>query len=345
MIIGNRNRNMKLVKHPFKAFTNIVTGLFFAASVSTTTQATTTHVKPHVEKSAIVLAAFGTTYDSAIGSLIGIKKKVEQAYPNTPVKFAFTSNIIRKKWHSRQNDKAYQAAHPDVPHDFYYVKNVLGAMADLQNDGYKNIVVQTTLISHGEEFTDMSAYVNALASIETLKEKYKPFHKLAIGRPLMGMWGTQYEYSKDMQILAESLADDVALAKKKHTALVYMGHGNNHLSTGLYYELGELMNKVYPDTAIYIGLVEGHPDFSHLLKQLQGDNIKSVTLKPLMVVAGDHATNDMAGDDDQAWKVMLTNAGIKVTPILEGLGSKDAIQNIYLSHLADAAKDAQITLN
>ena len=336
------NRSMKLSELFFETLKVTVVGLFLAVTVNTVVQAS--DLKIHQEKSAIVLAAFGTTYDSAIGSLIGIKDEIEQAYPNTPVKFAFTSNIIRKKWHARQNNQAYQQQHPEVSQDFYQVKNVLGAMADLQNEGYKNIVVQTTLLSHGEEFIDMKAYIDALASIKTLKEKYKPFHKVAIGRPLMGTWGDKYEYHQDMQKLAEALVEDVKLAKQNNTALVYMGHGNNHLSTGLYYELAELLNETYPDVQIYIGLVEGHPSFTRLLNQLKADHVQAVTLKPLMVVAGDHATHDMAGDDDDAWKVMLTKENIKVTAILEGLGRKDAIQKIYLKHLADAAIDAHITL-
>jgi len=297
------------------------------------------------EKSAIVLAAFGTTYDSAVGSLISIKKEVELAYPNTPVRFAFTSNFIRKKWHSRQSDSVYQQQHPEVPKDFYTIKNVLGTMADFQNEGYRNIVVQTTLLSHGEEFMDLKAYVDALIAIKTIKEKWKPFKKVAVGRPLMGTWGLDYDYQKDVEILADALADDVDLAARNNTALVYMGHGNDHLSTGLYYELSEWMNRKYPQINTYIGVVEGHPTFDSMLQQMKKDNVEAVTLRPLMVVAGDHATNDMAGDDDESWKTMLIHAGINVMPVLEGLGSKKTIQKIYLRHLADAAIDANIVLN
>ncbi|PSW06591.1 sirohydrochlorin cobaltochelatase [Photobacterium lipolyticum] len=296
------------------------------------------------EKSAIVLAAFGTTYDSAVGSLLGIKEEIENAYPNTPVRFAFTSNMIRKKWHSRQDDAAYKAQHPEIPQEFYDVKNVLGAMADFQNEGYKNIVVQTTLLSHGEEFIDLKAYVDALASIETLKTKWKPFNSVALGRPLMGTWGNQYEYRHDMEVLVEALAGDVKAAEKANSALVYMGHGNDHLSTGLYYELEELMNEKYPEVKTYVGLVEGHPNFDTLLDKIKRDSTLKVMIKPLMVVAGDHATNDMAGDEEDSWKVMLSNAGISVTPVLEGLGSRDSVQKIYLQHLNDAAKDTGIEL-
>ncbi|MDV7103691.1 sirohydrochlorin cobaltochelatase [Vibrio sp. TH_r3] len=300
--------------------------------------------KMNTHKSAIVLAAFGTSYDSAVNSLIAIEKHIESAYPNTPVRFAFTSNIIRKKWHARQNDEEYKRAHPQVPEHFYSVKNVLGTLADLQNEGYKNIVVQTTLLSHGEEFIDLKAYVDALASIETIKEKWKPFNHIAIGRPLMGTWGHHYEYQADLDVLASALADDIALAEKNDSALVYMGHGNEHLSTGLYAELEQRLNTMYPQVNSYVGLVEGFPGFDMLLEKIQADQITNVTIKPLMVVAGDHATNDMAGDEDDSWKVMLSTNNINVIPVLEGLGSKQTIQAIYLRHLQDAAKDAGIEL-
>lgn len=298
--------------------------------------------EPHT--SAIVLAAFGTTYDSAVESLLAIKRSVEKAYPNTPVRYAFTSNIIRKKWHKRQSDQQYQQDHPEIPASFYQVKNVLGTLADLQNEGYNQIVVQTTLLSHGEEFIDLKAYVDALNSIETIKPEWKPFKQIALGRPLMGTWGKQYSYSEDIEKLATSLVDDVEQAKAQHSALVYMGHGNDHLSTGLYYELEEQLNQLYPDLQIYVGLVEGHPNFAALLQKLKNDRIQTVMIKPLMVVAGDHANNDMAGDEDDSWKVMLSQNGIAVTPILEGLGSNDKIQQLYLQHLRDAAKDGNITL-
>ncbi|WP_375749628.1 sirohydrochlorin cobaltochelatase [Vibrio sp. HN007] len=300
--------------------------------------------KPEEAKTAIVLAAFGTTYDTAVGSLIGIQEEVEQAYPNTPVRFAFTSNIIRKIWHQRDSDQAYKDAHPDIPASFYDVKNILGTLADLQNEGYKNIVVQTTLLTHGEEFIDLKAYTDALSSIETIKQKWKPFHTITIGRPLMGTWGKDYEYRQDLEKLTVALKSDVELAKKNNSALVYMGHGNDHLSTGLYYELGEMMNEAYPEVKTYVGLVEGHPGFDKILADMKKDGVKKVTAKPLMVVAGDHATNDMAGDEEDSWKVMLSNEGIKVTPVLEGLGSNDAIQKIYLQHLVDAANDAKLAL-
>ncbi|SDJ78678.1 sirohydrochlorin cobaltochelatase [Ferrimonas sediminum] len=296
------------------------------------------------EPSAIVLAAFGTTYDSAVDSLLKIQHDVQQAYPDTPVRFAFTSNIIRKRWHQRRDDRDYQVAHPEIPAELYQVKNVLGTLADLQNDGYRDIVVQTTLLTHGEEFTDLLAYTDALSGIDTLKAKWKPFQRITVGRPLMGTWGAQQEYRHDLEALTQALAADVDQARRSNAALVYMGHGNDHLSTGLYYELEELMNQHYPDVPVYVGLVEGHPDFDRLSARLQQDGVTRVQLRPLMVVAGDHASNDMAGDEPDSWKVQLQQLGMEVEPILSGLGNNPQVRQRYLNHLNDAAAAAGIVL-
>ncbi len=298
----------------------------------------------HKEKTAIVVAAFGTSYPSAVDSLLAIVRDIEATYPETPVQMAFTSNIIRKKWHRRADDQEYHAAHPEVPDYFYRIKNVLGTLADFQDQGYKTIVVQPTHLTHGEEYLDVQAYIEGLLSIDTVKERWKPFNKIALGRPLMGTWGNEHAYDEDLHKLVEAVAPDVKLAEEQNAALVYMGHGNEHLSTGLYYEFELEMNHRYPQVKTYAGLVEGHPEFSEVLEKLHTDGVKKVLLKPLMVVAGDHATNDMAGEESDSWKSQLEAAGFKATPIMQGLGDNAAVRQQFINHLRDAAKDAGIDL-
>lgn len=296
------------------------------------------------EKTAIIIAAFGTTYPSAVDALLAIVKDVEARYPQTPVKMAFTSNIIRKKWHSRQSDSAYRQAHPEVPDSFYQIKNLLGTLADLQNAGYKTIVVQPTLLTHGEEYLDIQAYIKGLVAIETVKERWRPFDKIALGRPLMGTWGAEHPYTEDLKRLAISLADDVAQAQAKESVLVYMGHGNEHLSTGLYTEFAEVMNQRYPEVTTLVGLVEGQPDFPDVLEQLQAQPQRKLLLKPLMVVAGDHANNDMAGAHADSWLSQLNAAGYEVEPLMQGLGDNPRVRQLFIDHLQDAAKEAEIEL-
>ena len=296
------------------------------------------------EDTAIIVATFGTSYPSAVDSLLAIVRDIEAAYPGTPVQMAFTSNIIRKKWHKRAGDAEYRNTHPDVPEYFYRIKNVLGSLADFQDQGYKTIVVQPTLLTHGEEYLDLQAYVEGLLSIETVRERWRPFAKIALGRPLMGTWGVEHPYAEDLHKLAEALSEDVMQAEQQQAALIYMGHGNEHLSTGLYYEFELQMKQLYPQVKTFVGLVEGHPSFDEVLLKLQSAGSKKVMLKPLMVVAGDHASNDMAGEDANSWKTRLAAAGFEVTPIMRGLGDTTAVRKLFIQHLQDAATRAAIEL-
>jgi sirohydrochlorin cobaltochelatase len=295
-------------------------------------------------KTAIVVAAFGTSYPSAVASLLAIVRDIESAYPDTPVQMAFTSNIIRKKWHGRATDSTYRSAHPEVPAYFYQIKNVLGTLADFQDRGYKTIVVQPTLLTHGEEYLDVQAYIDGLLSIDTVKQRWRPFEKIALGRPLMGNWGAEHAYTEDLQELTEALAEDVQQAEQQQAVLVYMGHGNEHLSTGLYYEFELLMNRRYPQVKTLVGLVEGHPAFAEVLTKLNNTGNKKILLKPLMVVAGDHASNDMAGADADSWQSQLSAAGYEARPQMHGLGDIPQVRQMFIQHLRDAAAEAGIEL-
>ncbi len=296
------------------------------------------------EKTAIVVAAFGTSYPTAVNSLLAIIRDIEAAYPQTPVQLAFTSNILRKKWHGRAADAEYRNAHPEVPEYFYRIKNVLGTLADFQDQGYKTIVIQPTLLTHGEEFLDLQAYLDGLLSIDTVKERWRPFDKLALGRPLMGTWGAVHPYQEDLEKLATALAEDVHQAEQQQATLVYMGHGNEHLSTGLYYEFERLMNRTYPQVKTFVGLVEGHPSFDEVQEKLQNVSNNKVLLKPLMVVAGDHANNDMASEESGSWKSQLEAEGYQAIPIMQGLGDNQAVRKIFIDHLQNAATEAGVEL-
>jgi sirohydrochlorin cobaltochelatase len=296
--------------------------------------------KMETPKNAIVVASFGTTYKSTIKSILQIAEDIRAAAPHTEVRLAFTSNIIRKIWHKRSKDEDYRKGNPDVPAYLYDVKNVLGTMADLQNEGYKNIVVQPTLLVNGEEYHDLSAYVNGLAGIRTIKMKWKPFHKIALGEPLTG----SYDYHDRLEAFAKALESDVQRAEKSGSVLIYMGHGNEHMSTGIYYELELMMNKMYPQVQTLIGVVEGHPDVDEVLEKAERTGNKNVMMKPLMIVAGDHARNDMAGEEDDAWKVVFEKAGFTVEPVLEGLGENPEIRKIFVNHMLDAAEKGNIEL-
>ncbi len=294
-------------------------------------------------KKAIVIASFGTTYLQALKDLTNIQKQVQKAFPHTKVVLAFTSNIIREIWHKRQHNPKY-THNREIPKEILYVKGPLATIADLQDEGYRYIVVQPTHIYAGEEFVDLCSYIRGLNSIKTIKKEYMPFLKLVVGRPLLGEWGPRYPYREDIEKAAKAVASDVKLAMRKHAALVYMGHGNEYFSTGAYIELQEAMRKMYPKAKIFVGTVEGFPSLDDVVHSLLHAGIKKVVLKPFMIVAGDHARNDMAGNKPDSWKSVLESKGIKVYPVIKGLGSSDKIANIYVQHIRDVARDNHIKL-
>lgn len=295
------------------------------------------------DKVAIMLACFGTTYPQALKGVTNVRDGVMKAFPGVKVEIAFTSNIIRNIWHKRQNDKEFLKKYKDAA-QFINIRGILGTMAELQENGYKTIVVQPTHLYTGEQFVDLNSYINALKSIRTIKTKWMPFNKIVVGRPLMGTWGDKYDYHEDMKILAKALNSDVEHARKEKAALVYMGHGNEYFSTGAYIEFQQVMRNMYPGVKIFVGTVEGFPSLDDVLDSLKHYDVKKVLLKPLMDSAGDHARNDMAGADKDSWKSRMEARGIKVVPVLHGLGEMNSVVNIFVQHIRDAAKDGGIVL-
>ncbi|MDO5674616.1 MAG: sirohydrochlorin cobaltochelatase [bacterium] len=299
-------------------------------------------------KHAIVLAMFGTTVEPALDGLLNIRSRLMEQYPHTPVRIAFTSNIIRKKWQQRAQDPDYIKTHPEILPEILHVKTPLATIADLQNEGFDSIVLQPTHISMGEEFLDLQTYVDALMRMGTVKkEKYKPFHTIALGRPAMGTYGTGHPYGKDLERIVQVLAPDVQLAKKEQAGLVYMGHGNEYFpgSGGAYLELAAKMREMYPDVVTAIGCVEGFPGIAEVMETLKLRQVQKVVLKPFMVVAGDHTINDMSGEDEDSWQSILQKNGFEVISVNEGLGENKDFAGIFVENAIDAAEDAGIKLN
>jgi sirohydrochlorin cobaltochelatase len=294
-------------------------------------------------KTAIILASFGTTVPEAVASITNIQHHIQQAFPGLPVKVTFTSNIIRKVWKKRQAE-ARKWLDQGVPKEILYVKNILATFADLQEAGYTDIVVQPTHMFYMEQSYDLAQYVEAMRSIRTIKAKWRPFGKIALGRPALGTIGDRYDYQEDMERALQSLAADAALAQKEGATLVYMGHGNEHWPAGIYGEAAKRMRAMYPGINSFVGTVEGYPGVDDVVGYLSHFKGGKVILKPFMIVAGDHAMNDMASDEADSWKTLITKAGFEVQPVLEGLGSNDTFAAIFVDHIRDAAKDAGILL-
>ncbi len=298
---------------------------------------------PGSGKNAILIASFGTTVPSAVQSITNINDAVRKAYPDTEVRITFTSNIIRSIWKERQAEPQ-KWLDQGIPEEILYVKNFFATVGDLLEDGYTNIVVQPTHMYYGEQAQDLANFVDALASVKTVKAKWNPIHHIVMGRPALGKFGDEYSYHDDIKAACETLAGDAEEAKKTGAALVYMGHGNEHWSTGIYAETEKTMREMYPDVKTYIGVVEGAPSLDDLLPRIKHAQTDKLLVKPFMIVAGDHATNDMAGDEDDSWKSILTKEGYNVDAVLDGLGSNDKFAQLFVNNIADAAKDAGLEL-
>ena len=294
-------------------------------------------------RTAIILASFGTTVPTAVPSIINIQEQIKKAFPGVPVKISFTSNIIRSVWRERQSEAA-KWLQQGIPEEVLYGKNIIATIGDLLEEGYKDIIVQPSHIFFMEQSHDLKKCVTTLASIRTTKKKWQPFNKLVMGRPALGMPGDLYNYHDDLEKALKILKTDADAARKAGAALVYMAHGNDHLSTGIYCEAQKKMRELYPDVQTYFGAVEGFPALEDVVSAMKHCKTKKVLLKPFMIVAGDHAINDMASAEDDSWKSVLTKAGFQVTPVLEGLGSNDAFARIFVDHIKDCARDNGMNL-
>jgi sirohydrochlorin cobaltochelatase len=299
--------------------------------------------KPVEAKTAILLASFGTMVPSGVKALDNITSQVRKAYPGTEVRITFTSNMVRSVWKKRRAEAETWLAQ-GIPAEILGVKNIIQVMGDLQEDGYRNIIVQPTHMFFMEQSHDLNSYIGGLASIKTLKAKWRPFDSLVMSRPALGAPGDRYSYHDDIDRVVKTLAADVALAKKEGASLLYMGHGNEHWSTGIYKETEKKMRAAYPDVPIFIGVVEGVPALDDLLPEIKGGGAKKIILKPFMITAGDHATNDMAGDEGDSWKSILTAEGFAVQPVLEGLGSNEAFVALFVENIGDAARERGLVL-
>ena len=296
------------------------------------------------DKNAIILASFGTTVPRAVTSIINILDRVKAAYPGTEVRLTFTSNIIRSIWRKRQADPQ-KWIDQGIPDEVLYAENFITTIGRLQDEGYRNIIVQPTHMFFMEQSHDLLQYVNAIASIRTTKERWRPFHKVVMGRPALGMPGDRFDYHIDVERAVETLSGDAEQARKLNAMLVYMGHGNEHWSTGIYNETQKKMRATYPETKTFIGVVEGYPGIEDFMGHLKHEGTKKIILKPFMIVAGDHAVNDMAGPEEDSWKSVLSQEGYEVEAIMEGLGSNDSFADIFVNHIKDAAIGAGIKLD
>ena len=253
------------------------------------------------QKVGILLVAFGSSESSAQVSFENIDKKVKAAYSGIPIRWAYTSHIIRKKL-------AKQGKQLDSPEM---------ALAKMQDEGFTHVAVQSLHTIGGSEYHDLQRTVGAFKNMGG-------FQRVILGYPLLS---TQ----EDMQRAVNAILEIIPKKRKKNEGVVLMGHGTHHPSNAFYAAL--MFQLQLKDPNIFVGTVEGYPDVDLIKELLLKKKIKKAYLMPFMSVAGDHAKNDMAGDEDDSWKTIITNAGIQCVPILKGAAEYDVFVDMWVDHL------------
>lgn len=253
------------------------------------------------KKTGILLVAFGSSEASAQVSFENIDKKTKAAYPGIPVRWAYTSHIIREKL-------AKQGQHLDSP---------VVALAKMMDEKFTHVAVQTLHTIGGSEYHDLRRTVGAFKIMGG-------FEKVILGYPLMA---TQEDMEKTVAAAISSIPKD----RKMDDAVVLMGHGTHHPSNAFYAAL--MFQLQLKDPNIFVGTVEGYPEIDSIKAMLIEKKIKKAYLIPFMSVAGDHAKNDMASDEEDSWKTILTKAGIQCIPVLKGTAEFDAYVDIWVEHI------------
>ena len=275
----------------------------------------------------ILVVSFGTSFnDSRVADIKGVEDAIAAANPDWSVRRAFTAQIIINHVQARDDEK---------------IDNMDQALERAVKNGVKNLVVQPTHLMHGAEYDELSEAV----------EKYKDkFESVKIAEPLLGEVGSDATVvNEDKKAVAEILTkeavekagyDSLDAAKEEGTAFVFMGHGTSHTAKISYSQMQSQMTDLGYEN-VFIGTVEGEPEDTScesVIEKVSAAGYKNVILRPLMVVAGDHANNDMAGSDDDSWLSQFKASGKfdKIDTQINGLGEIEGIQKLYVEHTAAA---------
>lgn len=255
----------------------------------------------------LLVVSFGTSYNDNRRLTIGaIEEAMEAAFPEYAVRRGFTSQIIIDHVKSRDGE---------------VIDNVGEALDRAVANGVKELVVQPTHLMNGFEYTDL---------INEVAQYADAFDSISVGEPLLTS-------DEDFQIVLNAIVEATASYDDGKTAICFMGHGTEADSNGVYARMQQLLTEAgYAN--YYIGTVEAEPSVEDVLALVQAGDYERVILRPLMIVAGDHANNDMAGDEEDSWKTIFEDAGYEVQCLVNGLGELEAIQNLLVAH-AQAAME------
>ena len=256
----------------------------------------------------LLVVSFGTSFnDSRRLTIGGIEGAIAEALPDYSVRRAFTAQIVIDHVLSRDGEA---------------IDNVTEALDRAVANGVKTLVVQPTHLMHGFEYDDVVA---------ELAEYADAFEGgIVVGEPLLSS-------DEDFDRVADIVVDVTKDYDDGQTAIVFMGHGTEHEANAVYAKMQQVLADKGAEN-YYVGTVEAEPSVEDVLAAIEGKGYSRVVLRPLMVVAGDHANNDMAGDEEDSWKSLFEAAGYEVECVLEGLGQVPAIQQLYVEHALAAAE-------
>ena len=277
----------------------------------------------NIGENEILVVSFGTSFnDSRAEDIGGVEKALQAAYPDWSVRRAFTAQIIINHVEARDDE---------------VIDNMQQALDRAVENGVKNLVVQPTHLMHGAEYDEMTEAINGY------KDK---FESVAIAEPMLGEVGDDATViNDDKKAVAQAITDEACkeagfdsmdAAAEAGTAFVFMGHGTSHTANITYDQMQTQMENLGFKNA-FIGTVEGKPEDTacdKVIEKVKEAGYKNVVLRPLMVVAGDHANNDMAGDEEDSWKSQFVASGNfdKVDCQIEGLGRIEAVEKLYVEH-------------
>ena len=253
----------------------------------------------------LLVVSFGTSYNDSRRLTIGaIESALQEAFPDWSVRRAFTSQIIIDHVAKRDGE---------------IIDNVHDALERAISNGVKTLVVQPTHLMPGFEYNDLK---------DELAEYADAFEQIVLAEPMLTI-------DRDFDILAEAIVEATAAYDDGETAICFMGHGTEADSNGVYAKMQTVLSEAGRQH-YHVGTVEAEPSVEDVLKAVQAGDYKRVVLRPLMIVAGDHANNDMAGDEEDSWKSVFEGAGYEVVCVVEGLGQLPAVRQLIVEHTAEA---------
>ena len=258
----------------------------------------------------LLVVSFGTSFNDSRRLTVGaIEKALQEAYPDWSVRRAFTSQIIIDHLAKRDGE---------------IIDNVHDALERAIRNGVKILVVQPTHLMDGFEYNDLKKELAAYADA---------FDRIVLGDALLTI-------DRDFDMVAEAIVEATAAYDDGETAVCFMGHGTEAASNSVYAKMQTVLSEAGCEH-YYIGTVEAEPSVEDVLESVRAGSYKRAVLRPLMIVAGDHANNDMAGDEADSWKSVFEVAGYEVSCVVEGLGQLPAIRQLIVEHAGEALAKAK----